>query len=352
LKAGKGFLLYGATGYTGALTARAAVQQGLRPLLAGRNREKVEALAGELRLPWRAFGLDDRPALHSALGEVAVVLHCAGPYSLTYPPMVEACLQTGTHYLDLTGEMAEHEDLAARDEEAKAAGVMLLPSAGFDVVPSDCLAVHVARRLPSATHLALAFSSAGGWSRGTMISSVEAAAHPGIVRKAGKLTRVPAAYRSREIDFGHGPVSCVTIPWGDLATAYTSTGIPNIETYIALPGALQRVLRGADTVAPLATSDLGQRLLKGLVGLLPAGPDEKARAQGYAHLWAEASDEAGRRVVSRMRTPHSYTLTALTGLDLVRRVLAGEVHPGYQTPAKAYGPELVMNIAGVTRWDE
>ncbi len=349
---GKEFLLYGATGYTGALTARMSVQQGLRPLLAGRNREKVEALAGELGLPWRAFGLDDKLALQSALSEVAVVLHCAGPYSQTYPPMVEACLRTGTHYLDLTGEMAEHEALAARDAEAKAAGVMVLPSVGFDVVPSDCLAVHVAGRLPSATHLALAFSSAGGWSRGTMISSMEAAAHPGIVRRAGKLTRVPAAYRSRKIDFGSGPVNCVTIPWGDVATAYYSTGIPNIETYIALPGTLQRVLRSADAVAPFATSKLGQRVLKGLVGLLPAGPDEKSREQGYALLWAEASDEAGRRVVSRMRTPHSYTLTALTGLDIVRRVLAGDVHPGYQTPAKAYGPELVMEIAGVTRWDE
>lgn len=349
---GKGFLLYGATGYTGALTARIAVQQGLRPILAGRNREKVEALAEELGLPWRAFGLDDNTALRSALREVAVVLHCAGPFSLTYPPMAEACLRTGTHYLDITGEMVEHEALAARDTEAKAAGVMLLPSVGYDVVPSDCLAAHVTRRLPSATRLALAFNSVGGWSRGTMISSVEAAAHPGMVRSDGKLTRVPAAHKSRKVDFGSGPVDCVTIPWGDVATAYYSTGIPNIETYIALPVRLQGLLRGADAVAPLTTSKLGQRALKGLVGLLRAGPSEAERAKGYSLLWAEASDGGGQRVVSRMRTPHAYTLTAMTGLDIVRRVLAGDVHPGYQTPAMAYGPELVMGIAGVTRWDE
>ena len=145
------FLLYGATGYTGSLTARMAVQRGLKPILAGRDPAKVKALADELGLAWRAFPLEDGAALNLALREVPVVLHCAGPYSRTYKPMVDACLRTGTHYLDITGELMEHEALAGRDAEAQAAGVMLLPSVGFDVVPSDCLAAHLKRRLPSAT---------------------------------------------------------------------------------------------------------------------------------------------------------------------------------------------------------
>ena len=91
----KPFLLYGATGYTGELTARTAVDLGMRPILGGRNREKVERLARELGLPWRAFGLDDGPAFALlAWRDVPVVLHCAGPFSQTYPPMVEACLHT------------------------------------------------------------------------------------------------------------------------------------------------------------------------------------------------------------------------------------------------------------------
>lgn len=345
------FLLYGATGYTGVLTARMAVDLGMRPTLAGRSRDKVTRLAAELNLPWLAFGLDDGPAIRAALRDVPVVLNCAGPFSQTYRPVADACLHTGTHYLDITGEMFEHEELAERDEEAQAADVMLLPSAGFDVVPSDCLALHVARRLPKATRLALAFTSVGGWSRGTMTTSVEMVGRAGIVRREGRLTPVPAAYKSRKVDFGQGLTNVVTIPWGDLATAYHSTGIPNIETYIALSPTVERVLRRADAIAPLAASPLGQRVLKRLVGLMPEGPDAATRARGYALLWAEASDDAGNRVASRMRTPHAYTLTAVASLEIVRRVLAGDAPPGYQTPAKAYGPDLVMEFGGVTRED-
>jgi short subunit dehydrogenase-like uncharacterized protein len=345
------FLLYGATGYTGALIARTAVDLGMRPILAGRNGAKLARLAGEVGFPWRAFGLDDGPALRSALRDVPVVLHCAGPFSETYPPMVEACLHTKTHYLDITGDMIELSALPDRDTEAKDAGVMLLPSVGYDVVPSDCLALYVSRRLPTSTHLALAFTQVGGFSRGTMLSAVDAAARPGMVRKNGRLTPVPSAYKSREIDLGEGLVQCVTIPWGDVATAYYSTGIPNIETYAALGRAVEVVLKSANLLRPFAGSALGQRFLKNLVGMMPEGPSETQRAKGYALLWAEASDEAGNRAVSRMRTPHGYTLTAVTALEIVRRVLAGDAHPGFQTPAKAYGADLIMEIGGVTRTD-
>ena len=193
--------------------------------------------------------------------------------------MVDACLHTGTHYLDITGEMIELEALPGRDAEAKAAGVMLLPSVGYDVVPSDCLAVHVARRLPTATHLTLAFNSTGGFSRGTIKSTMDTAGRPGMVRKDGKLTPVPAAYKSRKFDFGHGAVDCVTIPWGDVATAYHSTGIPNIETYMAVAPVMKQFLKSADWLKPFSSSALGQRVLMGLVGLMPEGPSPAAQCE-------------------------------------------------------------------------
>lgn len=345
------FLLYGATGYTGALTARIAVQQGLRPTLAGRNPDKVAALARELDLPWVAFPLDDRAALHAALKQVSVVLHCAGPYSRTYRPMVDACLATGTHYLDITGELMEHEALIARSAEARAAGVMLLPSVGFDVVPSDCLAVHLARRLPGATRLTLAFQSFGGASRGTAISTLDAADRPGMVRRDGALVRVPAAYKTRQIDLGARPVTAVTLPWGDLASAYHSTGIPNIETYIVLPTAARLGMRSVRYTGWLLGSRPGKALLMRLAAALPAGPTAAQRAAGYSLLWGEVADDAGNRAAARMRTPHAYTLTARASLAVVARALAGDAPPGYQTPAAAYGPEFALQLEGVTRWD-
>lgn len=345
------FLLYGATGYTGRLAARTAAQQGMKPILAGRNPAKVEALGRELGLEWVAFALDDRNSMDAALRRAPVVLNCAGPYSQTYPPMVEACLRTHTHYLDITGELPEHEALAARDDEAQAAGVMLLPSVGFDVVPSDCLAAHLKRRLPAATRLTLAFNSQGGWSRGTAITGTDMIDRTGMVRAVGVLVKVPAGWKTQQVDFGAGPVSCILMSWGDLATAYRSTGVPNIETYHAFPAAMQLGLKSLNALGPLLARPLGQKLLAAAVAQMPEGPDEKALAEGYAQLWGEMTDTAGKRVVSRMRTPHAYKLTALAALLIVRRVLDGDVHRGYQTPAKAYGPELVMEIPGVTRED-
>ena len=346
------FLLYGATGYTGRLIARAAVRRELRPIIAGRDPAKVEALAGELSLDGRAFPLTDTAALDRALRETPVVLHCAGPYSQTYKPMVDACLRTGVHYLDITGELIEHEALAKRDAEAAAAGVMLLPSVGFDVVPSDCLAAHLKRRLPTANRLTLAFQSFGGMSRGTLISSIDTIDRAGMIRRDGALTPVPAVWRTRQVDFGAGPVTVVTLPWGDLATAYRSTGIPNIETYMALPAGQRLAMKSARVLGPLLGSRPGKALLMRLAAGIPEGPSEAALISGYSLLWGEAQDNAGRRAVSRMRTPHAYAFTAETAVAVAQRVLAGDAHPGYQSPASAYGPDFALCLDGVTRWDD
>ena len=162
---------------------------------------------------------------------------------------------------------------------------------------------------------------------------------------------VPAAWKTRSIDFGQGPVSCTTLPWGDLATAYRSTGIPNIETYIALPAAQRRAMKSMRYLGWLLGSQPGKATLMRLAQTLPAGPTEAERSAGYSLLWGEVSDDAGNRAVTRMRTPHSYTLTALASLAVVERVLAGDAPVGYQTPAKAYGADFVLDIEGVTRTD-
>ena len=345
------FLIYGATGYTGELTARTAAARGLKPVLAGRNPAALEPLAKELGFEARAFPLDDRAALDLGLAGIDVVLHCAGPFAHTSKAMADACLRTKTHYLDITGEVVVFESLHARDAEAKAAGILLLPGAGFDVVPSDCLAAHLKRRLPSATHLTLGFQSTGSLSRGTATTMIEGIDKGGLVRRDGKLKRVPSAYKTRAIDYGRGPRVSVTIPWGDVSTAFHSTGIPNIEVYLAAPAASRIGMKLSRVFGPLLGSAPVQRFLKARVRAGAAGPSAEARARARCYLWGEAVDAHVGVATSRLQTPEGYTLTARSSLAIVERVLAGGVPIGFQTPSLAFGPDFVLGIEGVSRQD-
>lgn len=345
------FLLYGSYGYTGRLIAERAKALGLTPLLAGRDAAALSAHAAETGFPHRAFGLDDTAALDGALRETRVVLHAAGPFSRTSRPMVDACLRTGVHYLDITGEIAVFEAVAARDAQARAAGVMLMPGAGFDVVPSDCLAAHLKRRLPTARRLLLAFQGIGGISRGTMTTMIENIAQGGAVRRGGRITRVQAAYRSRTVDFGRGPVSVTTIPWGDVSTAFHSTGIGDIEVYTRVGAGARRGMIASRYLGGLLGSAPVQAMMKKRIRGGPAGPTPAQRARGVSLLWGRVEDDTGGRAESRMRTPEGYTLTALTSVEAVRRVLAGDAPAGFQTPSRAYGADWILEFDGVERVD-
>jgi short subunit dehydrogenase-like uncharacterized protein len=345
------YLIYGANGYTGELIAREAVRRGQRPVLAGRNAEAVRALGTELGLDHRAFALDDARAADEALSGMKAVLHCAGPFVRTSEPMADACLRSKAHYVDVTGEIDVFERLAARHAEATAAGVMLLSGVGFDVVPSDCLAAHLKRRLPSATRLVLAFHSVGGLSRGTATTMVENLHRGGLIRRDGVLTPVPAGWKTRKIDFGRGPRTVVSIPWGDVSTAYYSTEIPNIEVYTTATWPLRLAMKASRLFRPLLASPAVQSFLTRRVRAGAPGPTAEQRARGRTVLWGEVTDKAGGRAVSRLYGPEGYTFTTVTALAAVEKVLSGTAPPGFQTPAKAYGPDFVLGIEGVKRED-
>src|SRR5579871_4071515 len=269
------YLIYGANGYTGALIAREAVARGQKPILAGRSEPAVAALARELSLEHRAFPLDQPAAVDAGLQGVCAVMHCAGPFAHTAAAMVDASLRTKVHYLDITGEVQVFEACAGRDVPARTAGVMVMPGVGFDVVPSDCLAAHLKRRLPSATSLALGFQSLGRVSRGTATTMIENAHRGGLIRCHGVLTRVPAAWKTRTIDFGNGPVLAMTIPWGDVSTAYHSTHIPNIEVYMAVPPRQIRAARLSRYFGWLLGSSWVQGYLKRKIQAGPPGPTDE-----------------------------------------------------------------------------
>ncbi len=346
------YLLYGANGYSARLIARMAAERGQRPVLAGRNAQAVADVARPFGFETRSFALDDPGKVAAGLAGMTAVIHCAGPFAHTAKGMADGCLRAGVHYLDITGEVSVFEAMAARDAEAKAAGVMLMPGVGFDVVPSDCLAAHLKRRLPTATRLTLAFELAGRPSRGTATTVVENIARGGLVRRGGVLTPVPAAWRTRTVDFGRGPRTAMSIPWGDVSTAFHSTGIPDIEVYSAVPPAVRRLARASRYLGWLLGSGPVQRFLKGKIQAGAPGPTDEERNAGESLLWGEVTDDARRRAVSRIRGPEGYTLTALTALAAVGKVLAGRAPPGFQTPSRAFGPDFIVEIPGVVRTDE
>lgn len=339
-------LVYGAYGYTGRLVAAEARARGVPVVLAGRDAERTRAVAVEHGHTFRAFGLDTID-----LTGIRAVLHCAGPFSRTAAPMVDACLAAGVPYLDITGEIAVFEALAARDAEARARGVMLLPGVGFDVVPSDCLAAHVVARLPGARRLWIAIAGGGGVSHGTATTMVENLGAPGAVRSGGRIVPVAQGHAWREVDFGDRTRRCVTIPWGDVSTAFHSTGVGDIEVYAAMPRAAERALRWGRPLLGVMGWGWVKGLVQARVEARPAGPSDAERARGWARVVAEAEDDAGHRVRSRLTTPEAYTLTARTALVAGLRAAAGDAPPGFQTPSRAYGADFVLGFDGVTRED-
>jgi short subunit dehydrogenase-like uncharacterized protein len=345
------FLLYGANGYVGEGTARLAVAQGLRPILAGRNAAGVRALADVLGCESRVFSLDDRPALETALADVPLVLHLAGPFAYTYAPMLGACLRAGVHYLDINGELPVLDAIAARDADAQERGVMLMPAVGFDVVPTDCLAVHLQRRLPSASRLAIAFYQEGdaGAPPGTQRTALEIARGGVLARRDGRLVSASSRTGGLTVDFGDGPRRVQRLTWGDLVTAHHSTGIPNIDTFAAGPKSLRLQMAALNAMRGLLRFAVVRRLLT--KGIRPP-PTPEQRARSRMHVWGEVSDQQGKRASARLHGPEAgLHWTVAAALSVVRRVLAGEAPPGFQTPAGAYGPDLVLDVDGVERED-
>ena len=341
--------IYGAYGYTGELVVETAVAAGLDPVLAGRNEGKLAAVAEANDCEYRAFAVGETG---THLDGVDALLNCAGPFVETYEPVVSACIEAGVDYLDITGEVEVFEGIAAHDDAANEAGVTLLPGVGFDVVPTDCTARHLADRLPEATHLELAFAGLSSVSRGTALSALEGMGEGGAVRRDGKLLHRPVGHATRRVAFADRERTVTAIPWGDLATAYRTTGIPNVTTYAAIPQAARLGLRGSRHLPSVGTSLL-KPVLRALVDATVDGPSERRRERGRAEVWGEARDErTGESVRTRITTPEPYALTADSSVAAARRVLDGETDPGFRTPGGAFGAEFVTELPGVGEFED
>jgi short subunit dehydrogenase-like uncharacterized protein len=352
------WLLYGATGYTGQLLAEEAVRRGHRPVLGGRSAQKLAPLADKLGLQWVKADLEDPAALGKAVRQASLVLHAAGPFRFTARPMIAACLEAGAHYLDITGEIPVFQHTFAQDAAARRNGLALISGAGFDVIPTDCLAAATAARLPGADRLGLAIAGQSRVSAGTLKSSLESLPEGGQVRRDGALLSYPFGAGAHQVRFLDRERTVLPIPWGDLETAYRSTGIPNITTCMAFPKRTVRLLR---LVSPLAQNLLKlsalRRLASALAGKIARGPDQKLRLSGRSQVWACVSKGEAEQVQAWLETIEPYAFTAIAGIRCVEKLidrppaaaphLIGAPHlSGALTPAQAFGAGFVLEIEG------
>ncbi|NHN48238.1 saccharopine dehydrogenase [Halostella sp. JP-L12] len=342
-------LIYGSYGYAGRLIARRAVDSGLDPTIAGRDPELVERQATDLGVDHRAFSLKHQRVVENRVAEADAVLNCAGPFSSTTGRLASACMAVGTDYLDLAGEIDVLEWVAARDREAEKADVSLVPGVGFDVAATDCLAGFLESQLRSATDLTLALDGLGTFSPGTLKSIVDDLPKAGAVRENGAVRTRPAAWKTREFDFGRGSKTAVTVPWGDVSSAYYTTGIPNIEVYATVPEYAIGPMRRSRSLMPLLGSGPVKTALKALIDATVSGPSAEKRSRSSTRVWGEVTDDEGNSVAARLETPDTYDFATASAVDAATRVLEDDAPAGFQTPASAFGADFALDIAGVGR---
>lgn len=339
-------MVYGAYGYTGELIVREAVRRGLRPVIGGRSEEKLKPLAAELGLEHRSF---DVKHARDRLDDVRTILNCAGPFSRTAAMLAAACISRGVHYIDVSGEIPALAHCHSLDTQARNAGVILCPGAGFDVVPTDCLAATLKARMPQAVSLNLAFSFGTRPSVGTAKTTVEALGKGGMIRSNHVLTPVPDGYDLRRIPFPQGERWAATAPFGDVFTAGVTTGIPNIMVYSATPLAAGIAMKLGNPLRRLVATAFVQRSLTALVErMLSGGPDEDARTDQRTEFWGEAIDASGKRVSLGFTAPNVYALTVDTALGIAAYCSAQTGRAGFYTPAMLMGPDFISSRPGVT----
>ncbi|WP_395608041.1 saccharopine dehydrogenase family protein [Pseudomonas sp. B22129] len=312
----KTLMIYGATGYTGRMAAEQAKELGLNLVIAGRDEARLASLAAALGVPYRVF-----VAQESRLEGIDVLLNFAGPFAHTAEPLMRACIASGTDYLDITAEINVYR---LAEQLGSGADVMLLPGVGWDVVPTDCLAMHVASRVRQPRALNIALQVPGTMSRGSAMSVGEILGAGVMVRIDGALVATPDA-PLQHLDFGDGPVLCAPLSFGDLVSAWHSSSIPNIAMFVHVTG---------------------EAFPEGDLSLLPDGPTQTQRDAHRARAVAEVTGADGSVARSVIETVNGYSYTPLAAVEAARRVLGGERRPGFETPAKLFGVGFAQTIAG------
>jgi short subunit dehydrogenase-like uncharacterized protein len=343
------FLLYGANGYTGKIILAYAERYGLTPVIAGRSEDKLKPLAETFNVDYAAFDLSDHQNIVQNLKGFQLLLNCAGPFSQTAKPLVKACLEAGVHYLDITGEIAVFEWIKTQHEQAVQSKICLVPGVGFDVVPTDCVAGFLHQKMPDATHLTLALCPVGGGiSHGTASTMVENLGSDGAIREDGKIKAVPTGHKGQTFVYGDRTVFAMTIPWGDISTAYTTTGIPNIEVFARVPKSSFRVMKGQFAFNWLLRRSFVKKMIQNQLDKKVTGPDSAARAKGQSQVLGIVKNKKGEELKALLVGPEGYDFTAHAALLAVKKMENDHSNAGYYTPALLFGVEFATEIPNTT----
>ena len=236
MSGGTSWMIFGAGGHTGGFIARHARERGHRPLLAGRSESALTTLAEQLDVPHRKLSLDDPTKLRDALVGVDVVLNTAGPFLHTASLLAEACMDAGTHYLDISNELQAFRALYDLGERARNCEVALVPGVGFGVVATNCLARYVSDAVGGAEHLEVASQAASAETGPGVAATVDAnLPYGGWIRRAGRLQSAPLGSGITTLMLPSGTVQAMPMPTGDLEAAFRATGTSDVTAYAVAP---------------------------------------------------------------------------------------------------------------------
>jgi short subunit dehydrogenase-like uncharacterized protein len=316
-------------------------------LVAGRDEEKLSQLAGRLDCEYRVASLGSPDQLRAMLQDMDLLVHAAGPFHETTAPMLSACLDTNTHYLDLSAEAESIELVAARHRQAQAANIMCMPGVGVDVVPSDCLAAQLVERLPSTDRLSFGISLPKLLTAGSARNFAAHAGMPVLVRRGGKLKKLEPGIIERKFDYGEGPSVSSAISWGDIASAWYSTGVGNISCYLETTAGLRFAMAHASIVGPLLKNPWARFLTDTASDVMFTGPSEDQEENERGCVVVEAEDRCGRVAMSRIQFPESYSFTAKICAVTVDRIRKGRWASGFQTPSRVFGADYIRQFDDV-----
>ena len=345
----KKLMLYGANGYTSRLIIKELVGQNIKPILAGRSKEKIKNLAEKHGFDSSIFSLAKTKVIDEKLNNIDVLINAAGPYSLTAKPLIDSCIRTKTHYIDITGEIDVFVYAESKHKDAKDAGIIVCPGVGFDVIPTDCLSYLLKDKMPDANELNICFFSENGRpSIGTAKTSIEGLSNGGIIRKNGKIEQVPLALSVKEIDYGPGSRMAMSIPWGDVATAYYSTGIENIIVYTPRSEAGIKKIRIQRKWLFILKLKFVQNYLKNKMTkkIINGGDSDEQRAKSKMWVWAEVKNKDGKIESGHFQIANGYDVTGYGAMFFAKQLIENTFEGGYYTPSLLLGPNIVESLPG------